>query len=74
MNNIIRKLSMTGGSKLFNFITLFISTIFVVLVLAGCAGIPISYYDSTTYTQLTSLKAETTLLIENLIQNRLVKI
>jgi hypothetical protein len=33
-------------------------------VLAGCPSIPISYYDSTTYTHLTSLKAETTALIE----------
>jgi hypothetical protein len=36
----------------------------VTLVLAACSGIPISYYDATTYTQLTSLKAETGSLIE----------
>jgi len=35
------------------------------LVLQGCSGIPISYYDATTYSQLTSLKAETTLLVES---------
>ena len=32
------------------------------LGLSACAGVPISYYDATTYTQLTSLKAETTTL------------
>ena len=35
------------------------------LSLAGCSGIPISYYDATTYSQLTSLKAETTTLVES---------
>ena len=35
------------------------------LSVSGCSGIPISYYDSTTYTQLTSLKAETTTLVES---------
>lgn len=34
-------------------------------ILQGCSGIPIAYYDSTTYTQLTSLKAETMLLVES---------
>lgn len=34
------------------------------VVLAGCQSVPISYYDATTYTHLTSLKAETTALIE----------
>jgi hypothetical protein len=33
------------------------------IAMAACA-VPISYYDATTYTQLTSLKAETTALIE----------
>lgn len=33
-------------------------------LLVACSGIPISYYDATTYTQLTSLKAETGALIE----------
>jgi len=33
-------------------------------LLAACSGIPISYYDATTYTQLTSLKAETGTLVE----------
>ena len=35
------------------------------LLQAGCSGIPISYYDATTYSQLTSLKAETTALVES---------
>lgn len=43
---------------------LFYSLLFL-LTLQGCAGIPISYYDATTYTQLTALKAETTLLVES---------
>lgn len=34
------------------------------LLMAACSGLPITYYDATTYTQLTGLKAETTLLIE----------
>jgi hypothetical protein len=37
----------------------------LLLGLAACNGVPISYYDNTTYTQLTSLKAETTLLMES---------
>jgi hypothetical protein len=35
------------------------------VVLAGCQSVPISYYDATTYTNLTNLKAETTVLIES---------
>jgi hypothetical protein len=35
------------------------------LSLLACTGIPITYYDATTYTQLTSLKAETTTLVES---------
>lgn len=34
------------------------------IILAACSGIPISYYDATTYTQLTALKAETSTLVE----------
>ena len=37
----------------------------VLLFLTACSGIPISYYDATTYQQLTSLKAETTTLVES---------
>lgn len=39
--------------------------ILTLLGLFACTGVPISYYDSTTYTQLTSLKAETTLLVSS---------
>jgi hypothetical protein len=42
----------------------FIAQIIILLSLGACSGIPISYYDATTYTQLTSLKAETTTLVE----------
>lgn len=38
---------------------------FAVFTVQGCVSIPISYYDATTYTQLTSLKAEITTLVES---------
>jgi len=44
---------------------LFFSLMLLILTIQGCSGIPISYYDATTYTQLTALKAETTLLVES---------
>ena len=44
-------------------VTQWLAAGFMLMVLAACTGIPISYYDATTYNQLTSLKAETTLLI-----------
>jgi len=37
---------------------------FLALLLQGCITVPISYYDSETYKNLTSLKAETMLLVE----------
>jgi hypothetical protein len=37
----------------------------IVLGVSACAGVPISYYDATTYAQLTSLKAETVTLVES---------
>lgn len=44
-------------------------TIFCFLALAlgstACTDVPLSYYDPATYTQLTGLKAEATLLIES---------
>lgn len=46
-------------------VSLFLSAILLLLILSGCSGIPISYYDATTYTQLTALKAEITLLVES---------
>ncbi len=39
-----------------------ISVVFLV-ALAGCTGIPLSYYDTTTYKNLTNLKVETTMLV-----------
>jgi hypothetical protein len=47
------------------FASLFLSYALVLFTLTACSGIPISYYDSTTYSQLTSLKAETTTLVES---------
>jgi len=37
----------------------------VLFFMSACAGIPITYYDGTTYTHLTELKAETMMLIES---------
>lgn len=42
-----------------------VTSLIFLLSLVGCTGIPISYYDVTTYTQLTNLKAETTTLVES---------
>lgn len=44
---------------------LFLFQALILLGIAGCVAVPISYYDATTYTQLTSLKAETTMLVES---------
>jgi len=44
---------------------LFFNALLLLVILSACSGIPISYYDATTYTQLTSLKAETTMLVES---------
>jgi hypothetical protein len=41
------------------------SGLLFLIILQACTGVPISSYDSTTYTQLTALKAETTLLVES---------
>lgn len=53
------------GIRPLNSITLLLGCLLILLALSACSGIPISYYDSTTYTQLTALKAETTLLVES---------
>ena len=47
---------------------LLLRALLLLLTLSACSSIPISYYDATTYTQLTALKAETTLLIESFDQ------
>lgn len=41
-----------------------LSAFLVTIALCACT-VPISYYDATTYKQLTSLKAESTLLVES---------
>lgn len=35
------------------------------LVLVACAGVPVSYYDATTYANLVDLKVDTMLLLES---------
>ena len=52
--------SIVGPKSLLQLVVAILAT----FLLAACSGIPISYYDSTTYTQLTGLKAETGSLIE----------
>lgn len=42
-----------------------IALLALALAPASCTGIPISYYDPATYSQLTGLKAEATLLVES---------
>ena len=46
-------------------VSLHIMSLVFLLSLVACAGVPISYYDATTYRNLTSLKAETTTLVES---------
>ena len=46
-------------------VSLYITSVVFLLNLVACAGVPITYYDATTYTNLTSLKAETTTLVES---------
>jgi hypothetical protein len=46
-------------------VSVFIGIVALLLALSGCSGIPISYYDATTYTHLTELKAETVILVES---------
>ncbi|MCE9687444.1 hypothetical protein LZP73_14740 [Shewanella sp. AS16] len=46
-----------------NLLNIFLTQFLILISLVACSGIPISYYDATTYTQLTSLKAETTTLV-----------
>lgn len=64
MNRGIKQVSFVNN-RLFYPVSIFIGVISLLLSLSGCSGIPISYYDATTYTHLTSLKAETTLLVES---------
>ena len=64
MNTLTTRQSQTQ-LRIFGIPSFLIGTILLLLTLLGCSGIPISYYDVTTYTQLTALKAETTLLVES---------
>lgn len=47
------------------FLSIPILLIIVLFNLSACSTLPLSYYDETTYRQLTSLKAETVLLVES---------
>ena len=64
MNRVAKRVSLPEARVLYP-VSLFLSAILLLLTLSGCSGIPISYYDATTYTQLTGLKAETTLIVES---------
>ncbi len=64
MNTLTTRQSQTQ-LRIFGIPSFLIGTILLLLTLLGCSGIPISYYYATTYTQLTALKAETTLLVES---------
>jgi hypothetical protein len=61
MATAVNRSSMTHGSV--RQFVLGLYGLFLGMALAGCS-IPLSYYDSTTYSNLTSLKAETSMLIE----------
>jgi hypothetical protein len=63
MKRLLEAVPIGNGER--NSATLLVAQLFILIHLAGCSGIPISYYDATTYTQLTSLKAETTSLVES---------
>jgi len=54
----------TRGAVKSVYMPCFMSFLLSFLTLQACSGIPISYYDSTTYTQLTCLKAEATTLVD----------
>lgn len=53
------------NSRQHRYTRLLITHLLILLTLTACSGIAITYYDATTYTQLTSLKAETTTLVES---------
>ena len=52
------------GTRVFGWLARVLGITYLTVLLVGCSSIPISYYDATTYAQLTSLKAETATLIE----------
>ncbi len=51
--------------NILNPVSVLLSIVLLLLSLSGCAGVPISYYDATTYTHLTELKVETTFLVKS---------
>lgn len=53
-----------GRTGVFRWLARLLGSTYLVAILMGCSSIAISYYDATTYAQLTSLKAETAALIE----------
>lgn len=64
MYKALKRISLPGVRTL-DSVSLQLSAILILLMLSGCWSIPISYYDATTYTQLTALKAETALLVKS---------
>lgn len=50
-----------------------LSAVLIAVLVAGCSSVPISYYDATTFTHLTSLKAEATMLVETFDQKPFVQ-
>ena len=52
----------TGKRKIGSF---YIAAVFLLLSLSACVSIPVTYFDIATYSNLTGLKAEMTLLVES---------
>ena len=52
------------GTRVSGWLARVLGSAYLAVLLVGCSSIAISYYDATTYAQLTSLKAETATLIE----------
>ena len=59
--------------NMLNPVSVLLSIVLLLLSLFGCAGIPISYYDATTYTHLTELKVETTFLVQSFDTKKVIK-
>lgn len=64
MKTIINRSSASTRGSVQEYLHALYGLLLCITVFTGCQTVPISYYDTTTYTQLTSLKAETTALIE----------
>ena len=59
--------------NILNPVSVLLSIVLLLLSLFGCAGVPISYYDATTYTHLTELKVETTFLVESFDKKQVIE-